>query len=423
MKKLLIVIAMVVLVVAGNWVYGNILSQKIENRLIHFSKNLNDQVNVQFDHIHVNPLLSKLHFNGLLITTVDGKELASGRRVVLDMPYHEAIRLLNSKKVEELKSLKLHIQDLTVMLKAQEGRVSVKNLVIDFDGHLRKDDIVNLQTVFPEMKQRIDIEAEGVNWQLGDWTEAWGGTPGQKEQFSQVDQLKFQCQFNPADKQAEIIKLQLDAPYYKCHSKVKVTYEGDGLAKVKITQSDYALQLDLKENGLEWGDASSKGKYKVANLSLKTDAAISYKDSVPFVQSHNFDLELDNLTLEYAGKKKAQLEAKTALLGLKMDKLSVKKLSLHSGLEANVLEVKDSELESSILDMSLKAKVYLVQSSIKTSRIDAATLTLSHLAPGIQNGLSTFELMTGQSLPRQGDAIVLEMSGALARPTIKGLRY
>lgn len=423
MKKLLIVVAIAVLVLAGNWVYGNILSQKIESRLIHFSKNINAQMNVQFEHIHVNPLLSKLQFNGLLVTTVDGKELASGRRVVLDMPYHEAIRLLNSKKVEELKSLKLRILDLTVILDEQAGKVSVNSLVIDFDGHLRKDDIVNLQTVFPETKQRIDFDAEGVNWQLGDWTEAWGVTPGQKEQFSQVDQLKFQCQFNPAGKQAEIIKLQLDAPFFNCDAMAKVAYEGDGLANVKITQSDYAFQLDLKEKGIEWGDASNNGRYKVANLSLKTDAAISYKDSVPFVQSQNFDLELDNLTLEYAGKKKAQLEAKTALLGLKMDKLTVKKLSLHSGLEANVLEVKGSELESSILDMSLKAKVYLVQSSIKTSRIDAATLTLSHLAPGIQNGLSTFELMTGQSLPRQGDAIVLEMSGALARPTIKGLRY
>lgn len=424
MKKLLLIVtALLILVFAGNWVYGNVLSRKIEDRLIHFSKQINDRVILQFDNIHVNPLLSKLQFKGLQLTTVDGRELAKGSTVVLDMPYQEAIRLLNGKQVKELKSLKVKIQNLTVFLASQGEQLEVKSLFADFDGNLRKEDLANIQVKLPELKQRLSISADGVEWEQAHWPDALGFTAMQKKQLAQLNRVKLVCEFKPESKQFELIDLRVNAPLFDSYSNGIVNYSGDGLSAVKLTQSDYDFQIGLKERGMEWGDANSTGKYSIGKLSLKTDARLSYTDSGSVVQSQNIDLDLNDLTVEYAGKRRAQLEAKTALLGLKMDKIVVKKLSLHSGLSADELVIKNSVLQSSILDMSVDAKLELVQSAIKTSQINNATVILSNLAPGIHNGLATLELMTGQKLPRKGEDIVLEMSGSLVRPNIKGIRY
>ncbi len=421
-KKLLIIIVLLGLVLVGNWVYGNVLAHKIEDRLLHLAKSMDDELLIEFDEVHVNPLLSKLQLRGLTISKMDGRKLATGQTVILDMPYREAIRLVNRKHIDELNSLKLKVEQLQVYVLG-EDKLVVDNLQITFSGQLSKEDIHSIQTAFPDEKQRLRIQAKGVEFSQTPWMDALGFTKEQIANINHFDQLLVDCQLLPQQSQLELMKFQLNSDFIDCQSNGVLNYRGEGLKNTKVEKSESSFKLYLKEKGLTWGDAETTGRFSLDKLDIESDAVVVYHDSVPSVESQKSHILLENLTLEYAGKKQAQLEAQTALLGLKMDKITVSRLAINSNLVDNRLTITDSELQSSVMNIDLNAKVNISPDAPSASQIEAATLILSNLAPGIQNGLATFELMTMQSLPRKGNDIVLEMSGALARPDIKGLRY
>lgn len=421
-KKLLIIIVLLGLVLVGNWVYGNVLAHKIEDRLLHLAKSMDDELLIEFDEVHVNPLLSKLQLRGLTISKMDGRKLATGQTVILDMPYREAIRLVNRKHIDELNSLKLKVEQLQVYVLG-EDKLVVDNLQITFSGQLSKEDIHSIQTAFPDEKQRLRIQAKGVEFSQTPWMDALGFTKEQIASINHFDQLLVDCQLLPQQSQLELMKFQLNSDFIDCQSNGVLNYRGEGLKNTKVEKSESSFKLHLKEKGLTWGDAETTGRFSLDKLDIESDAVVVYHDSVPSVESQKSHILLENLTLEYAGKKQAQLEAQTALLGLKMDKITVSRLAINSNLVDNRLTITDSELQSSVMNIDLNAKVNISPDAPSASQIEAATLILSNLAPGIQNGLATFELMTMQSLPRKGNDIVLEMNGALARPNIKGLRY
>ncbi|MBR8535367.1 hypothetical protein KDU71_07330 [Carboxylicivirga sediminis] len=423
-RKFILVFALLVLgILAGNWIYGSILAKKIEERLETRVKALKKDIVLEIEKVHVNPLLSKLQLKGLQVSTVEGHQLAAGQSVVLDMPYKEAIRLLNSKEIDELKSLKLKVEELQLYIAEADGELLIDNLLIDFDGDLNRADIEAIQTIFPTEKQRLRIQAKGVKLAQTPWMDALGFSKEQSANINQFEQLIIDCQLHPQKSHVELIKFQLNSDVLDCQSSGLITYTGEGLSGAKAEKAETSFKLSLNEKGLTWGNAETTGKFTLDKLTVETNALVLYKDNVPSVESQKSNILLENLTLEYAGEKRAQLEAQTALLGLKMDKIIVSKLAFSSELAEDWLTITDSELQSTFMDIDLNAKVHISSQAPGASQIESATLVVSNLAPGIQNGIATFELMTMQSLPRNGDAIVLEMTGPISRPVIKGLRY
>ena len=423
-RKVILVIAILVMgVMAGNWIYGNILAKKIEERLEERVKLLSDDLQLQIDKVKVNPLLSKLQFKGLSITSLDGNELAFAKELMLDMPYKEAMRLLKSKEFEELKSLKLKCKDLSVYIESAEDKLLAKELIIDFDGHLTKEDIEQLDTAFPDIDQQLRINATELSLAQTPWMNALGFTPEQIKQFNKVDELSMDVSFKSNKQKFEIKDFHIYSPLLSVKSNGNLSYSGEGLDNMVTLRTQSSFDIQLNKTGITWGDAESSGKYTLGKLHMKADGVVNYVDDKPVIESQTTAFLLEDLLLEYSGKKKAQLEAKTALLGLKMDKVKLDRLAINSSLNDQKLIIDNSEIQSSLLDATLNARVDINAIAPAISQIKHGKLVVSNLQPGLQNALSTFELMTGQSLPRDGESIVLDMSGPVTRPNIKGFRY
>jgi len=426
MKHKVLITALIIIltgVFVGNWVYGTVLSKKIEKQLISLFQTVDAKHQLEFNKVKVNPLLSKLQIKGFTISTLQGQEVISGQELILDMPYSEVMRLLNDKKVEELKSLKLKVADLSVYVEGANDSLLVNQLLIDFDGHLLKADIENIQNQFPESKQELMLQAKGLRFAQTPWMNNLGFTEDQIKEFNWVEELKVDLSFNPNKQEFKVADLHMLSPLMNCVSEGTVKYAGNGLANVKTTSVNSAFKLELNNNGIEWGDPSTTGRFAIDKLMIDTESAVSYAGSSPVIQSQASDVLLENFSVEFSGDKKAQLEASAALLGLKLDKVNIKRLSIQSNMENNAFVIKNTELKSSLLNAELDARIQMNEQAPGASQIEYGTLIISDLVPGLQNALSTFELVTGQSLPRKGKAIVLEMSGAVSRPNIKGLKY
>ncbi|MBK3519807.1 hypothetical protein [Carboxylicivirga marina] len=421
---LLILIVITACLFIGNWVYGNVLANKIQEQLEQQLELAIGDVDVEFEKVVINPLFSKVELIGLEIRTINGQELLLGSsQVKLAMPYSEAMRLLKTDDFEHIKSFNVQLFDLSLNVIGADDNLLVDDLSIQFRGHISKQDIEVLNTQFPDKKQAVKIKAKHLRFANTPWMDALGFTKEQIQRFNKVDNLFMDLEFDPKKNRIVLDDLHMHSPIVSYVSKGQMTYDGEGLDNFSIKQAASSLELKLNDKGLQWGNKESNGLYSLDNLYVKMDGVMNHKGAEPVIQSHTTKFLVENLTVEYAGEKKQQMEQQAALLGLKMDKLMLQRLALNSELKNNELYITDTEIKSSLLDAQLKAKINVNALQHELSQIEKGTLVISNLAPGLKNALSTFELMTMQSLPRKGNSIVLEMSGNITRPNIKGLRY
>ncbi|MCT4643414.1 MAG: hypothetical protein N4A74_00400, partial [Carboxylicivirga sp.] len=397
-KLLLIIVILIMGVIAGNWIYGNILAKKIEASLEERVKLLSEDWQLEVDKIKVNPLLSKLQFKGLVVKTVDGKDVAEVQEMVLDMPYHEAMRLLKSKQFDEIKSLKLKCSELAVFMEAAGDKLLAEELIIDFEGHLTKKDIENLDTKFPDTKQELSIDATELSLAQTPWMNNLGFTPEQIEDYNQMEELSMHIVFDPKKQEIELEDFHMYSPLLSLTSNGKLNYAGEGIEGMETLKTQSSFNCQLNKGGISWGDPETTGKFSLGNFHIKTDGVVAYQDEIPMVESQTASFLIEDLKVEYSGNKKDQLQAQTALLGIDVNNLELEKLALNSNLRDQKLIISDSEIKSSLLDATLKAELEINAMAPQTSQIKKGKLVVSKLQPGLQNALSTFELMTGQSL-------------------------
>lgn len=422
-RIILTVAVIIISLIIGNWIYGNILAKKIELQIEQQVASVFEGAEVKFEKIQVNPLLSKLEFYGLQVVNKQGADLLRCSKVKLGMPYSEAMRLLKTKQFEEIKTFRVHVSDAAVFLEGVDDQLLIEEVFFSYKGHLTKQDIEQLDDKFPNKKQTVKIDANGLSFAETPWMGALGFTSEQVDHFNKIEKLTADFSFNPNKQLIKLNDLLIHSPLLSCTSVGELNYKNEGLKNIKTTHSSSSFELKLNDRGVEWGNAETNGKYTLGNMYVKMDGDVSYTDSLPHIHAQSTQLLIEDLSVEFAGAKKAQLETQTALLGLKMDKLMLKRLALNSKLENNQLIISEGELLSSIMNAELQAKINVDKRNHKHSQIEKATLIISDLVPGIENALTTFELMTMQSLPRKGKSIVLEMSGDVTRPNIKGLRY
>ncbi|WP_430809699.1 MULTISPECIES: hypothetical protein [unclassified Carboxylicivirga] len=422
-KAISIIIIFILAVIAGNWVYGSILAKKIEQKLKARVAVLGEDVQLDISELNVNPILSKMQLDGVLIKGADGMQLAHIKRVKLDIPYREAMRWLNSEKYGEIKSFRLKAHDLSLYVPVADDNLLVEELILDFDGHLTQDNMVRLDHNFPETRQHLKVKVSHVEFALTPWMDALGFTAEQRDQFNHIDKVTLDLHFDPHKRELNMKAIHLDAPLLSMQARGHLTYVGDGLQGMHVQSTQSALELKLNKEGLVWGDPTVNGKFSLGKLHIQTESELDYAGDYPLVKSQASSFLLEDLSLSFEGKKKAQLEAQTALLGLDLNTLGVKRFALCTSLNNEVLTVYDTEIISSLIDASLEASVAMNALDPMQSLINEGRLEINKLQVGLQNALSTFELMTGQTLPRKGDAIILEMSGPVGRPIIKGFKY
>jgi len=416
------ILILILIVFIGNWVLGKMIARNVETHIVKVLKAVNPDINIRIDDIGVNPICSKVELYGLVLTAINDREIATCTQVEIDMPITESFRLLKSKGFDEFKDFTWNMNDL--MFHVQEAnQVHIDELVLDFEGHLSRESLKVINKTFPSEKQYFNLDAKNIYMSNAPWVGALGLTDDQEEQFSQLDHLMIDVAFNPQNKEFIWKDLQCDSPLLSAESQGSLTYKSDGLKGMAPLLSTSTVDVKLNEDGVKWGNSETTGRISLDNLEMQVKSSVSYEDSVPLIKSHSSQVLLENLTLEYTGQKKAMMEAKTALLGLKMDQLNVSLLKLQSTIKDNKMVVENSMFKSSLFNAEINALIHLNPLKYRESNIVESQLVVSNLIASIQNGLSTFEFMTGQALPRKGNDIVLELNGSLSKPKIKGLMY
>ncbi|MBI9064712.1 MAG: hypothetical protein JEZ14_22190 [Marinilabiliaceae bacterium] len=429
MKAKLIVVIGAVLVSAlfvGNLVLGNSLAVKLKNQL-ELSLNKGDSPkNVSIEEVSVSPLFSKIKLKGLKVVDQQHQQALSSPLIEVDMPYQEALRLANSKKVEEIKSFRLKVHDLELLSIPSNNRITIDESVVDFDGHLTRADINQLDQHFPSKKQHITVSVNDLKLTACELYTYLGISQDQLQQWSTLTQGAFSIEFLPNKKELVFKDVVLKSSLFTYQSAGLWKYSGDGFKQAKLTVVDADTEFKLLPDKLEWGRADKTGRFSLAKMegSFKGNMEYdSHKKMIGTRSDNEFSFAMDDLSVRYAGRKKAEMDTRSILLGVSLNEIVIYKLRLNSKIKNDELIIKDTRLESSLLNASLEGVVKLNPLNLNFSQIKNAKLLIDIHDSGLEGRVSTIEMMMGRALPREGNTIALQIYGSLNKPKVHGLPF
>ncbi|WP_167619736.1 hypothetical protein [Maribellus sediminis] len=416
---LLFIVLLIAVVVVGNSIYGNKLAKEIDAELKAKIADNELPVNIDYAKVKVNPLFSKVKIIGVSVGNPGGEVTFKCEMFDIDIPYKEAQRWLESTEFEEIRSVKIKLVKPEFSGEEAIAFVTFNNLVIDFDGQLTKADFENLKTRFPEKKQELVLSFSGMSVKLPE--NMYSNPPVSQllEQFSNVDAGSYALVYNPDSKEIDIQNFSIKSPVvtYKGHTTIK--YEGMGFEDFKPESAYMESSLKLEPKNFEWEDENGgKGEFQLDKLVFHNKSTVTFnKQNFP---QGDMTLELVNLKVRYDN---ANNNTGKSMMNFSLDDLDVDRLNINYHLDEEKLSISDSRIKSSLLDAELYADVDVTASNLFNSSINEAKLTVKKLAPDLEKMVNGLEQQLGKELPRENEAIVLELSGKLARPTIKGFEF
>ncbi|MFV0590269.1 MAG: hypothetical protein ACK5M7_02705 [Draconibacterium sp.] len=419
MKTKIILPTIIVLfaaILVANGIYGRKVAKEIDSNLQEKIAEKDLPADITYSAIKVNPLCSKVKFEDVSISDPESKGSFKCKMLNLDIPYKEVLRWTKSEGLEEINSFELTLVEPQIIGDGSGPSVDFSELVVDFDGQLSKADWENLETRFPAEKQKIEVTfsdmkvnfpMKGLNHPL---------LSELQKQFSDIEAGSYKLAYLPESHEIDIIEFSIESPVISYKGNALFKYEGNNASEFKPRTVDMKTAMRLEPKHFEWEDENGgKGDFRLDKLVFNTNTSVSF-DNKAFPQG-DMNIDLKNLVVNYD---KGNANKRNSMLNLSVKDLDIKSLKFNYHLDKEKLSITDSRIESSLLEADIYADADVDNSNPANSTIKEAKVTVHKLGPDLEKLVNGFEQQMGKKLPRENGAIVLELSGKLGRPTIKG---
>jgi len=175
-------------------------------------------------------------------------------------------------------------------------------------------------------------------------------------------------------------------------------------------------------------DMSSKTTFSIADF--KTEAkniALEFDiyDEIPTVEKATFEISLKNLEINVPREvhQEPQFKEIADYLNINSGKFRIRQIDLdltfNRGRDLKLKGTVDTQFGKAVINGEFSIRQPVRYDSDLT--IDKFTVEISNLSKPINNFIEVWEEGTGNTLPRKGKSIYLEISGDLNQPQIKGL--
>ena len=175
-------------------------------------------------------------------------------------------------------------------------------------------------------------------------------------------------------------------------------------------------------------DRSSKTTFSIADF--KTEAKnIAFEfdtyDEIPMVEKAAFEISLKNLEINVPREvhQEPQFKEIADYLNINSGKFRIREINLtvnfNRGKDLKIKATADTQFGKAVVDGSFSIRQPIRYDSDFT--IDNFTVEISNLSKPIVEFIDIWEEGTGNTLPRKGKSIYLEMYGDIDNPQIKGL--
>ena len=345
--------------------------------------------------------------------------------IILGTSYKEIFTLIKNKELKELGAFNLELKNIIINFDNIIKHKIASNILIDFDGFLTKEMLENIDHEFPNTDQTLSVKISNFNIPSTQSSYLQKLIPNLQPDI--LTDCKFTLSFLPKSKQISLKEFVLKNQYIKSIVNLKLDYNGDKPDNMVPIKFDFEGESDFDFDDLLFGDndmSVSLGKGGL-NCAFFIDGNLDDMDESDIIKNVKGEINfaIKNFKVNASNKIIKNIPG----LKLKNNEIRLRNFRNELKWDGDNL-VNNLDISSSLINLSSNIDVKLEfnrrgDPDIRKSSINKCMLRIGVLNEDLDNLVQNFEksMLNGKLLPREGEDIVLNVTGTFAKPNIEGL--
>lgn len=446
-KKLIIFLTVDALIIASLFIANNAIGARVESSVeeqlqIIFTENAaNAPFQFEYDEVKANPFGRSVTISGFKVIGDDFAPLdMEAESVKLKMPLSEILGLARNKELKSINKMSIDLQRPVFKSEDSDARFMAKSMKMTFKGEASLFEMERMDNGFlPSTKQSIDLHFQDMGWDgIEDLMSA---LPAQVQSamgstYSQTGDFRLTVEYDPYKKQINLKRWEMDGKTTSAKGQAVFNFTGESFNDFEPKNGHVEMSYDMakvKEAFPELGEYSLK-KASI-DFELDLDFAnlfniqkLSDFSSLSPLKSLNFNMNIEGLKLTPS----ENLNDTFSQLGTSVDlsTFSMNRMALAFNMTNKKMELGDLTLKlENLLDLSASAKMsYEVMPNqgffgddAEVLVFDKAHLELESKSVEIDGFIRGMEESMPKPFPRKNGKLIIDLSGPITNPTIKGV--
>ena len=412
-----------------------IIIENVENEL----DDLGLPSSITYDDLQVSSSGGYLILDNVNLIEKTGENF-SFDEIKIGASYNELFSILKTRNFDEINSFYLEFKNIDYLASKNSKKKDYSNqkianyLKIEFDGKLTKEIINKIDQEFPNNKQKLTVGLKGFNFPEDDYLlqEIKKSIPSFSESMLETD-LNLSIEYLPNLKKISIKDFNAENDFGFLSGDFIVNYSGDSPSKFKTNRLEFNGQsaIDYKNAKLrdkEFSLGLGSGKVDF-DFVINGDVKRMKEDDLLKSMIGSFNLILNDFDIKLSKKIIREINRDIPGFSSNYSRIKLKKYDQDFKWDGDKL-INNMDVSTSLgtlksdIDMILKLD-RRGNPDIFKSKLNKCVLRLGNLDKNILQIVEDFEneMLMGQSLPRKGNEIILDVSGTFANPKIDGLNF
>ena len=435
-KKILLSL-LVIFIVAffiGNFVLGQFLSDLIDEEVKSNLSNTDLPFELEYGELSINPIMGKVCVEKVSVTNFQEAPIDfKCDEISLDLSLFDGIKMASRQEVF-ISSFDFAVENPSISSELFSNEINLGSFEINFDGGITEEMLNDLETKLPNEAQNLGVSFSDLKVTLP--TEILEELDLSKQATDElldlikmlavIDDFYLELNFSPESNQLAISELTVSTPFLDFENAVKLNYTGQNLEEIIPKMLELKSGFRFFPNSLPLGIPELTGTISLNEMSSSIDILFDLEDWEELedgVPQGSFSLELLGLQGQFTNPQKREMSLTQfeSMLGVDVNDIRIDKASVSFEMQEQTFSVSNTSINSSLGSIDLSTDISIVDEDLEESIINEGMIVISDLSPELKKLISDLELSIGETLPRNGQDIVLDFSGEIGDPKIKGL--
>jgi hypothetical protein len=435
-KKILLIlfVVFVIVVFIGNFVLGQFLSGLIDEEVKSNLSNTDLPFELEYGKLSINPIMGKVCVEKISVTNFQEAPIDfKCDEISLDLSLFDGIKMASRQEVF-ISSFDVAVENPSISSELFSNEINFGSIEINFDGSITEEMLNGLETKLPNEAQNLGMSFSDLKVTLP--TEILEELDLSKQATDElldlikmlavIDDFYLELNFSPESNQLAINELSVSTPFLDFENSVKLNYTGQNLEEIVPKMLELKSGFRFSPNSLPLGIPELTGTISLNEMSSSIDILFDLEDWEELedgIPQGSFSLELLGLQGQFTNPQKREMSLTQfeSMLGVDVNDIRIDKASVSFEMQEQTFSVSNTSINSSLGSIDLSADLSIVDEDLEESIINEGMIVISDLSPELKKLISDLELSIGETLPRNGQDIVLDFSGEIGDPKIIGL--
>ena len=435
-KKILLIlfVVFVIVVFIGNFVLGQFLSGLIDEEVKSNLSNTDLPFELEYGKLSINPIMGKVCVEKINVTNFQDAQIDfKCDEISLDLSLFDGIKMASRQEVF-ISSFDVAVENPSISSELFSNEINFGSIEINFDGSITEEMLNGLETKLPNEAQNLGMSFSDLKVTLP--TEILEELDLSKQATDElldlikmlavIDDFYLELNFSPESNQLAINELSVSTPFLDFENSVKLNYTGQNLEEIVPKMLELKSGFRFSPNSLPLGIPELTGTISLNEMSSSIDILFDLEDWEELedgIPQGSFSLELLGLQGQFTNPQKREMSLTQfeSMLGVDVNDIRIDKASVSFEMQEQTFSVSNTSINSSLGSIDLSADISIVDEDLEESIINEGMIVISDLSPELKKLISDLELSIGETLPRNGQDIVLDFSGEIGDPKIIGL--